>query len=382
MLKLALITEIIAPYRIPVFNAGAARPEIDLHVIFLSENDPSLRQWRVYKDEIKFHYSVLPSWRQRLGRYNLLVNQGVFSALNRFSPDAVLCGGYNYLASWEAALWAKAHGVPLLLWTESTALDQRAGHVPVEFMKARFLRMCQACVVSGKSSFRYLQALGVAGEKIFTAPNAVDNDLFSKLAADARRDESHVRARRSLPSRYFLYVGRLVKAKGVLELLDAYAQLDPEMRRQIGLVFVGDGAELEKMQEAAARIAPGTIQFSGFVHREELPEYYALADALIFPTHSDPWGLVVNEALACSLPVIISEVAGCAEDLVQDGWNGFVLPPSDPAQLAMAMARLAGDSGLRLTMASNSKGKIAAYSPAAWAEGVVRAAQFVCAKKR
>jgi glycosyltransferase involved in cell wall biosynthesis len=154
------------------------------------------------------------------------------------------------------------------------------------------------------------------------------------------------------------------------------------MRRQIGLVFVGDGAELEKMQEAAARIAPGTIQFSGFVHREELPEYYALADALIFPTHSDPWGLVVNEALACSLPVIISEVAGCAEDLVQDGWNGFVLPPSDPAQLAMAMARLAGDSGLRLTMASNSKGKIAAYSPAAWAEGVVRAAQFVCAKKR
>jgi glycosyltransferase involved in cell wall biosynthesis len=382
VLKLALITEIIAPYRIPVFNAGAARPEIDLHVIFLSENDPSLRQWRVYKDEIKFHYSVLPSWRQRLGRYNLLVNRGAFSALNRFRPDAVLCGGYNYLASWEAALWAKAHGVPLLLWTESTALDQRAGHVPVEFMKARFLRMCQACVVSGKSSFRYLQELGIAREKIFTAPNAVDNDLFSKLAADTRRDESHVRARRSLPSRYFLYVGRLVKAKGVLELLDAYAQLDPEMRRQIGLVFVGDGAEFGKMREAAARIAPGTIQFSGFVHREELPEYYALADTLIFPTHSDPWGLVVNEALACSLPVIISEVAGCAEDLVQDGWNGFVLPPSDPAQLAMTMARLAGDSGLRLTMASNSKGKIAAYSPAAWAEGVVRAAQFVCANKK
>jgi glycosyltransferase involved in cell wall biosynthesis len=174
----------------------------------------------------------------------------------------------------------------------------------------------------------------------------------------------------------------VVKAKGASDLLEAYAQLDPEMRRQIGLVFVGDGAEFAKMREAAARIAPGTVQFPGFVHREELPEYYALADAFIFPTHSDTWGLVVNEALACSLPVIISKVAGCAEDLVQDGWNGFVLPPSDPAQLAMAMARLAGDSKLRLTMASNSKEKIAAYSPEAWAEGAVRAAQFVCAKKK
>src|SRR5580658_7913764 len=87
--KLVIITEIIAPYRIPVFNALAQRPEIDLHVLFLSENDPTLRQWRVYKDEIKFHYDVLPSWRRRLFGYNMLFNRGVRSALSRLKPDVV-----------------------------------------------------------------------------------------------------------------------------------------------------------------------------------------------------------------------------------------------------------------------------------------------------
>jgi len=123
--KLVILTEIIAPYRIPVFNALAQRPEIDLHVVFLSENDPTLRQWRIYKDEIRFQYDVLPSWRRRLGGYNVLLNRGVHSALTRIKPDIVLCGGYNYLASWQAAYWARVHRVPLLLWSESTAFDQR-----------------------------------------------------------------------------------------------------------------------------------------------------------------------------------------------------------------------------------------------------------------
>ena len=380
--KLAIITEIIAPYRIPVFNAGALRQEIDLHVIFLSENDPSLRQWRVYKEEIKFQYEVLPHWRQRLGRYNVLINRGVFSALNRIHPDAVLCGGYNYLASWQAALWARVNRVPLLLWSESTALDQRKGHAPVECMKARFLSLCQAFVVPGKSSFRYLQELGIAKGKIFTAPNAVDNELFGALAEQVRRGEAQMRARHSLPARYFLYVGRMIAAKGIFELLEAYAQLDPQMRRQINLVFVGDGPELTKMKEAAARIGPGTVQFVGFVHREELPEFYALSEALIFPTHSDTWGLVVNEAMACGLPVIVSKVAGCAEDLVQDGRNGFVIPRSEPGELATAMARMAADLGLRKEMASNSRKRIAGYSPLEWAEGVVSAAKFCVARKQ
>jgi glycosyltransferase involved in cell wall biosynthesis len=375
--KLVIVTEIIAPYRIPVFNALAQRPEIDLQVIFLSENDPTLRQWRVYKDEIQFRYDVLPSWRQRFGRYNLLINRRAQSALSSARPDVVMCGGYNYLASWSAARWAKKHGVPLLLWSESTAFDWRRSYPLIEFMKRGFLRLCAAFVVPGKSSETYLQELGVAAQQIFTAPNAVDVPLFSRLAEAARGNESQVRARHNLPPRYFLYAGRLVQAKGVFDLLEAYAQLDAEIRSRIGLVFVGDGSDCVGLVEQASKISPGTIQFLGFVHREELAGIYALADAFIFPTHSDPWGLVVNEAMACNLPVVVTNVAGCALDLVQNGWNGFVISPRDVPQLTFAMSHLAENSERRREMGCRSRERIEASSPAAWAAGVVEAVETV-----
>ena len=380
--KLLIVTEIIAPYRIPVFNALAQRPEIDLHVLFLSENDPTLRQWRVYKEEIKFHYDVLPCWRQRFGRYNVLINRRVFSALNKIGPDVVLCGGYNYLASWELAFWTKVHGVPLLLWSESTASDQRRRHRVVEFMKERFLGMCEGFVVPGKASQRYLKDLGIAENRIITAPNAVDIRYFATLAETTRRAEFKGCARLSLPSRFFLYVGRLVRAKGVFELAEAYSQLDGEIRAKVGLVFVGDGPDRAELMERTSRTAPGTVQYHGFVHREGLPEFYALADALIFPTHSDTWGLVVNEAMSCGLPVIVTSVAGCGLDLVQDGWNGFVVPPGDSSQLATAMARLAGSPERRMEMGLRSRERIEAYSPAAWADGLVKAMELAGERQR
>jgi len=380
--KLVILTELIAPYRIPVFNALAERREIDLHVMFLSENDASLRQWRVYKDEIKFQYDVLPSWRQRLGRHNILLNRGVISTLNKINPDAVLCGGYNYLASWESAGWAKFHRVPLLLWSESTASDKRRGHRVVEFMKQRFLSLCRAFVVPGKSSLQYLRDLGITDERIFTAPNAVDLHLFATLAEAASHAELQVRSRLSLPLRYFLYVGRLVRVKGVFDLLEAYRQLDSEIRISVGLVFVGDGVDRAELMERASRIAPGTVQFPGFVQREGLPQFYALADALVFPTHSDPWGLVVNEAMSCGLPVIAASVAGCVPDLVQDGWNGFVVPPRYPSRFAAAMSDLADNSALRIEMGSRGRERVKAYSPASWAEGLVKAMESICAREQ
>ncbi|MFZ1010448.1 MAG: glycosyltransferase family 4 protein [Candidatus Sulfotelmatobacter sp.] len=378
--RLVIITEIIAPYRIPVFNALAARLEIEPYVIFLSENDPSLRLWRVYKDEIRFSYEVLPSWRQRFGRHNVLVNRGLVSALNRIKPTVVLCGGYNYLASWEAAGWARIHRVPLLLWSESTALDARRGHRPVEFLKTRFLSLCRGFVVSGKSSFRYLKDLGIPEQQIFTAPNAVDNQLFSVLADAARHDAIQVRTHHSLPARYFLYVGRLVEAKGVFDLLEAYARLREQIRTEVSLVFVGDGSDRTKLMGRSSEIAPGTILFPGFAHREELAEFYGLADALIFPTHSDPWGLVVNEAMSCGLPVVATSVAGCTEDLVRDGWNGFVIPTRDSSALAAAMERLAVDSALRIEMGAKSREKIGEHSPETWAQGLIDATKIDATK--
>jgi len=369
--RLVILTEIISPYRIPLFNALARSRRVDLHVIFLAETDPTLRQWKVYKGEIEFSYEILPSRRVGLGRHQALLNRGVARALAGFTPDVILCGGYNYLASWQALGWARKHGVPFLLWSESTLLDRRRSLFPVEFLKRKFIAACSGFVVPGESAREYLSAHGIKPDRITQAPNAVDNALFAAAAARARADEHRVREDLNLPEHYFLYVGRLVPDKGVFELLSAYAKLDDSMRSQVGLVLVGDGAARAKLEQQAASISPSRILFPGFAQRERLGAYYALAEAQVLPTYTDTWGLVVNEGMACGLPVILSSVAGCAADLVRDGGNGFLVPPGDVEALARAMKHIVWEPALRLAMSASSIERIRAYSPEEWCRGIL-----------
>jgi glycosyltransferase involved in cell wall biosynthesis len=369
--RLVVLTEIISPYRIPVFNALAQLPEIDLHVVFLAETDSSMRQWRVYTDEIKFSYAVLPSWRQRLGKHNLLVNRNVSAALRREFPDVILCGGYNYLASWQALRWANRNSVPFLLWCESTSRDRRNLYWFVEGLKQTFLNDCTGFVVPGKSSLEYVRHM-TGASNIFIAPNAVDIGLFSARCEAAKIKGPRLRGELGIPDRYFLYVGRLVRAKGLHDLLQAYATFDSQLRSRLGLVIAGDGPLRAELETAAQSIFPGAVHFAGFVERDQLASYYSLAECFVLPTHSDTWGMVVNEAMACGLPVICTSVAGCAADLVMS--NGRQVEASNISQLGAAMHEIATDPALRSRMSAESRRLIQGYSPKHCAEGIAKAA--------
>ena len=367
--RLVVITEIIAPYRIPVFNALAKLSDVDLHVIFLSESDVSLRRWSVYKDEIHFSYEVLPAWRARLGKHNFLLNVGAGRALSKCDPDVVVCGGYSYVASWQAVAWAKWRRVPFVLWTESTGGDQRRALPPAEIAKRLFIRGCDGFLVPGKASLNYLISLGASADRIFVAPNAVDIGLFTARAEGVRHDAATMRGNCHLPKRFFLFVGRLVSSKGIFDLLDAYSQLPDELRREAGLVYVGDGVARSELERRASTVTSGSIRVVGFKQRDELANFYALAEALVLPTHSDTWGLVVNEAMACGLPIITTDVAGCAEDLVHRNQNGFVVPVGNVIALADALKRLALDPRLARDMGRRSSELISNYSPEKCAAG-------------
>jgi glycosyltransferase involved in cell wall biosynthesis len=370
--RVLLITEIIAPYRIPVFNALTRHEGIDLHVVFLAETDPALRQWRVYKEEIEFSYEVLKSWRYRSANHNFLINFGLSNAMKRASPEFVICGGYNYLASWQAMLWARRQQIPFALWVESTGKDLRNHTALIEALKVKFLDNCTGFIVPGKSSFAYLRNYGVPEEKIFTAPNAVDIKLFARVA-DAVRQSRNGHSR----ERYFLFVGRLVETKGVFDLLEAYRQLEPGLREQVGLVFMGEGKHREQLQSSGGSITPGTVRFPGFATRDELAAYYSLAEALVFPTLTDPWGLVVNEAMACGLPVICSDAAGCAADLIEDQCNGWIVRRGDITELACTMDKIARDRVLQGAMGARGRQRIQRFSPEACAQGIAKAVAVI-----
>jgi len=125
-----------------------------------------------------------------------------------------------------------------------------------------------------------------------------------------------------------------------------------------------------QLEEQAASISPGVIQFAGFAQREQLAIYYALAEMLVLPTYADTWGLVVNEAMACGLPVILSRAAGCATELVREHWNGLLVQPRDVSSLALAMQTLAVQRDLCASMGANSAQHISHYSPKEWSHGI------------
>ena len=371
--RLVIATEIIAPYRIPVFNALAKHPDVDLHVLFFAETDPTTRNWKVYKDEIRFSYEVLPHWRRRIGGYNVLLNRGVASALRLAKPEVIVCGGYGYLVGWQILAWARRRKVPLFLWSESNLRDQRRRTAPVEMLKRHFIGACTGCVVPGKSAGAYMASFGVPRDSIFVAPNAVDNAFFSQEASLARTRADELRRQFHLPQRYFLYVGRLIASKGVFDLLDAYSRLESALRANVGLLFVGDGVEQSELEKRATTIQPGIVRFAGFAHREQLAAYYALAEAFVFPTHTDPWGLVVNEAMACGLPVVATDVAGCVADLVEDGGNGYVVQSGAPETLTQALESVAGSPDVRAAMGIRSRQRVEQNSPEMCAAGFVDA---------
>ena len=363
--RIALLTEIPAPFRIPLFNALAARDGVTLEVVFLSEHDPR-RTYRVYRDEFAFEYVVLPRVDfQARGRW-LAVNRGVVRTLRRFRPDVVVVGGWNQPAFWQALAWARRRGVPRVTWVESTARDVRSRSRGAALLRRAALAASSAFLVPGRAAAAYLRSLGAAEERIFVAPNAVDLEIFGNRVAELRKRRESVRSELGLERCTLLYVGRLVPEKDVDLAIEAAAGLDAE------LVLVGAGPDEERLRRLAA---PERVRFVGRLERDELPAWYAAADVLVHPSPSDTWGMSLSEGAAAGLPLVATEAAGAAHDLIDDGVNGFRVPIGDREALAAALKRLCADDAFREAAGRRSLELAAGFTADAWADAVVRVAR-------
>jgi glycosyltransferase involved in cell wall biosynthesis len=258
-----------------------------------------------------------------------------------------------------------------ILMFDSTALDlPRASWR--EAIKAELTQgLFQGAFVSGKRSTHYLRSLNSRSLIIERGYDVVDNGFFASRTLQIRealRLDPHATP--------FLFVGRLAAAKNLGLLIKAFATY----RRQGGkraLEIVGHGPLEASLRILVAKSDLGrSVRFCGFQPYASLPEWYARAGCLILPSASEPWGLVVNEAMACSLPVIVSDRCGCADDLVEDGRNGYIFPASSSTALASRMIwfdRL--DERDRKAMGHRSQELIRHFSLDRWAEAVLRLAK-------
>ncbi len=307
------------------------------------------------------------------------VRARVSEVLEGVAADAVAIPGWSSPGAVHTLAWCLDTRTPAILLSESAERDE-ARAAWKEWVKSRLVRLYSVAVVGGQPHVDYVVKLGQARARTFTGYDVVDNGHFEAGSDAARSDPDRTRSHHNLPRRYFLASSRFIEKKNLERLLDAYAaQVRDAGAAAWDLVLLGDGdlrAALER--RIAALGIEGRVRLPGFRQYDELPAYYGLAGAFVHASTTEQWGLVVNEAMASGLPVLVSDHCGCAPDLVKDGVNGFRFDPYDVESLATRMTELAGGMHDLAAMGRAGREIIAAWGPHLFADNLRRAAQLAC----
>lgn len=354
----------------------------------------ALRRWA---DVVTIEYSALDetyAWDQvrdrgEVGRVTLFSDKPISShsrgdvvarvrkALFAERPQILAIPGWDAPASLIALAWAVETGTPTVLMSDSQQHDESRWWWK-EVVKTRVVRLHGAGFVAGRRQAAYLEALGMSRDRVVLGVDAIDNEHFAAGAAAAVRDERRVRERLLLPAQYFLSACRFVTEKNVQTLIRAYARYRARVgSRAWSLVLVGDGPLMPAIMRLRAELGvTDAVHLMGFRQYDELPAFYGLAGVFVLASTREPWGLVVNEAMAAGLPVLVSGRCGCAHELVAEGRNGFLLDPLDADALAAQLERLADDRELRRRMGDASREIVGHWGLERFDRGLQEAAEI------
>ncbi|MFT3913258.1 MAG: glycosyltransferase [Anaeromyxobacteraceae bacterium] len=370
--RVAVLVERLGPYHAARFAAVARRTDaLDLTVLEIAAG--STRYAWSGGEAASFRTHPLFPGADYLALRPAELRRATRAALAELRPAVVVANGWGFPESRAAIAWAAANGRPAAIFSDSHERD--APRVAWrEALKRGVVGACAAALVAGRRHAEYLARLGMPADRIVTGYDVVDNAHFASGAAAARADAPALRARLGLPARYFLASARFIAKKNLPALVDAYAGYRAAAQAPWGLVLLGDGEERAALEAAIDRHhLADAVRLPGFVQYPELPAWFGLASAFVLPSTHEQWGLVVNEAAAAGLPLVVSERAGCAPELVRDGENGFLFDPSRPGELGERLQRMAAlpDAALAV-MGEASRRLVAALTPETFAEALVR----------
>ncbi len=334
--RITLITNMVTPYRVPLLNALSRHRGLQLSVVFLSERE-SNRQWDVHYEDLIFNYTVLNGWHIFSSRleWALHFNPGLIRTLQRLSPDVVIIGGYTTISDWIGWAWAQLHRVPVVLWSGSTLFSGRFRHGPISLLRKVFIRGAKAYIAYGNKAAEFLISYGVEPERIAIGSNVGDVTFFRE-SVEQYRASNDAGANLS-PQPHLLYVGRLTRDKGLIELFESLQQI---LDLPWDLTVVGDGPMRGQIEMLAEQALAGRVRFVGFKQRDELVRYYALADVFIMPTLHDAASIVLSEALAAGLFVVGSRYDGSSYDLIHVSRNGIIVDPKDTQGMTKVLRRV------------------------------------------
>jgi glycosyltransferase involved in cell wall biosynthesis len=398
---IAVVFHHIGPYHHARLNAAADR----LSVTGFEWSAKGYDAWGTA--EAPAQYQKISLFPEATGHYpaTAQLRQAFCSALEQVNPDVVAVNGWNNFGSLAAANCCVRRGTPMVVMSESARRDEPRSWLK-EMIKRLIVNLYSAALVGGQRHVEYLVELGMPRDRIFTGYDVVDNAYFARRTLEIRNSHLRrgyggqaafeIRKKHGLPENYFLASARFIEKKNLPRLIRAYAEYrgrsqgtgvtDPGYKGDApwDLVLLGDGPLRETLNTQLSTLnLHSHVHLPGFKQYDELPIYYALANAFVHASTTEQWGLVVNEAIASGLPVIVSEHCGCVPELVQG--NGFTFNPMDEDELAsllVKMAILSDDERKRLRDASYM---IAAkFSPERFGEGLdysARVAMELAAKR-
>jgi glycosyltransferase involved in cell wall biosynthesis len=380
--RLAIVASHVIQYQDPFFRLLAADPEIDLTVLYCSRHGLDVYRDEDMKTSLRWDIELLQGYEHRFLRnlsgdpnrgYSRLINPGIVPALARGRYDAVIF--FTGWGSVTALLGLATCGllrIPSFLYGDSSLpppADSARAAIRAGFIRAVF-GMTTGFMVSGARNADYYAHYGGDRRTFFLLPWAIDNDRFARAATLTTGERKALREGIGIrpDAMAILFSAKLVPRKDPFTLLRAFERL--RHRAGAALVFMGDGELRPALESYVRDHAIPDVHFLGFINQSDIPRHYAMSDVFVLPSTYEPRGAVINEAMACGLPVIVTDRCGSIGDIVAEGENAFVYPAGDDARLAEQLDALAGDPALRERMGERSRAIIAEWSYARGVEGV------------
>jgi len=356
MFKLAVIQNIIVPYEVPLYNVLAFDDDINLTVYFCSETYKH-RHWNIPK-RLEFNCETLPGFTLESGRLVSSVNPIILERLHKNKPDIILLsGGYVHLTMWLAFFYGKLLNIPIIYRSDEISVE-RVEHSLLAKIFSPFekvlIKKSDAIICPGLKSKEYHLDQGGTLDRIFMVPYTTESDrLYHNLSKKYRTSRNLIKDDLGInEGKVVLYVGNLSDAKGVSYLLESFAMLSNEMDN-IALVLLGNGPNINDYKRYCDVNDLSHVYFPGYKEKIEKIKYYSISDVFVFPSLRDRWGLVLNEAMLCGLPIITTRTVGAAEMVLPDH-NGFIIGEANSADIYKYLKYILTQNEMRVKMGTES----------------------------
>lgn len=396
--RLAVISTHPIQYHAPWFRGMAAHPDLESHVYYCHKATPQEQALAGFSVEFDWDMPLLSGYSYSFlqnvarpaghGRFGGFDTPEIGKTIRERQYDAVLVNGWNYKSAWQAIWAAWQSGIKVFVRGDSHLHVTRSRSMRLTKLLAyrRFVPRFDACLAPGIWSREYFAHYGARPDRIFFVPHVIDSDFMTNESQRLQSHRSELRQQWGLRDDgiVFLFVGKFTETKRPLDFVRAVYDASRDEASVVGLM-VGDGP-LRGACEDFVRSHDAPISFTGFLNQSQIVRAYASGDVLVLPSAGETWGMVVNEAMACGRPCVVSDRAGSGPDLVLPEETGIVFPHCNVPALSAAMISLTRNPKRIETMGKNAHNRLRGYSVEAAVDGVLQAlaisvgaAERVCA---